>query len=254
MTSILTRIQYKDLYERMQQSALRTCLGEVEFLSERDTDGQPHVSHTYNRLLDQANGDIIVFCHDDIVFLEDGWDARLAEFFATYPYDIGGVVGVDKYEGGRLVAAGHPHCFGKFVNRSGDELRVNLYGPKAEGKKLKAVDGMFIATRGKHRERFDEELDGLFFYDLDYCLRGSVGLIDILLGHWKPADRFGKYPKDMKPEDSYTPYFYAKHGLKEVEPGDTRALCASQEDYANVGHDKLWSMFRNKYLVGAQAG
>ena len=251
MISLITRVQYPDLHKRMMESAMNTALGEIEFLHERDADGLPKIAQTYNHLRDLAKGDIIVYLHDDVVFMEEGWDARLTEFFASYPYDIGGVVGVDKYEGGQLVAAGHPHCFGKFVNRAGDELRVNLYGPKSEGKELKAVDGMFIATRGKHRERFDEKLDGLFFYDLDYCLRGSVGLIDILLGHWKPADRFGKYPKDMKPEDSYKPYFYAKHGLKEVEPGDTRALCASQEDFANVGHDKLWKLFQEKYLVTA---
>lgn len=248
MISLLTRIQYKDLYERMQQSALRTCLGEVEFLSEQDTEGQPRVALTYNRLLDQAKGDIIVFCHDDVVFVEDGWDARLTEFFSTYTYDIGGVVGVDKYNGGLLVKEGHPHCFGKFINRKGNELKVNLYGPRAEGKKLKAVDGMFIAIRKGYKEKFDEKLDGLFFYDIDYCLRGSVGLIDLMIAHYKPADRYGIYPANMATIEAYEPYFYAKHGLTPGKTGDTRSLSASQQDYADLGHDKLWKMFEDKYL------
>lgn len=252
MISIITRVQYRDLYQRLMASAFNTAVTGIEFFSEVDESGRPEITKTYNRLGKMANGEILVFCHDDIEFLETGWDARLLEFFAESDYDIAGVVGADKYDGGYLVAAGHPHCFGKFVNRSGSDLKINIYSRKSHGKKLLAVDGMFMAVRSDYfkREKFDEKLDGLFFYDIDYCLRGKTGLIDMTLAHYKPADRWGKYPKNMVPMESFEPYFYTKHNLCGVaSPGDTRALCASQEDYANIGHDELFRLFEEKYLA-----
>lgn len=253
MLSLITRVQYPDLYRRMINSALGRSSGEsIEFINAPNPEGLPVITPTYNRLAERARGDILIFLHDDIEFIEDGWDARIVEFFANTDFDIAGVVGVDKYDGGLMVSAGHPHCFGKFTNRSGDEMKVNLYGPRCENKRLVAVDGMFIAVRADRfrSHKFDEKLDGLFFYDLDYCLGEKVGLLDILIAHYKPADLFGKYPEAMKTMESYEPYFYSKHGLNPTGfVGDTRSLCATQEDYSLYGHDKLWSMFREKYLA-----
>lgn len=229
--------------------------GALEFLNEPDQDGQPRISETYNRLGSKALGEILLFCHDDIEFIEDGWDAKIIEFFAETDFDVAGVVGVDKYEGGLLVQSGHPHCFGKFVNRAGDDLRVNIYGPRVS-KKMAAVDGMFMAVRRSYFDahKFDENLNGLFFYDIDYCLGANVGIVDLMVAHYKPADRFGKYPKDMRPMSDFEPYFYAKHGISPVSRiGDTRALCASQEDYVREGHEALWGLFADKYLLAKEA-
>jgi len=250
--SLITRVQYPDLYERMVKSAFgKSCGLDIEFISAPNPEGQPKIAPTYNRLAERAKGEYLIFLHDDIEFVEDGWDSRIVEFFAANPYDIGGVIGVDKYDGGLLTNAGHPHCFGKFVNRAGDEMKVNIYGRHYPGKQIVAADGMFLAVRADHfeREKFDEALDGLFFYDIDYCLRGKTGLLDVLVAHYKPKDRYGVYPPDMKTIEEYEPYFYAKWGIsKAPEAGDTRSLCATISDYQEQGHDALWRMFEEKYL------
>ena len=252
MISVITRVQYPDLHDRMWRSAVKNAASDsVEFLTDGNASGQPNITASYNKLGAKAAGDILVFCHDDIEFIEPGWDARLEEFFAQ-DFDIGGVIGVDRYEGDLLVSLGHPHCFGKFINRAGDEMRVNIYGPHAPNKQLVAVDGMFMAVRASHfaGHKFDETLDGLFFYDIDYCLRGRVGLLDLMVAHWKPKDRFGVYPVDMNSMSHYEPYFYGKHKINPSRRiGDTRALCATQKDYQEQGHDALWALFERKYLV-----
>jgi len=249
MLSLITRVQYQDLYHRMIASALGMCAGEqIEFVSAPNPEGQPVIAPTYNRLAERAKGEVLVFLHDDIEFVEEGWDSRLVEFFAE-GWDIAGVVGVDKYEGGLLVSAGRPHCFGKFVNRSGNELKVNLYGPKTN-RPLVAVDGMFMACTADFFKghKFDPALDGLFFYDIDWCLGKNVGLVDTLLAHHKPPERYGKYPEGMRQMEDYEPYFYGKHGINPSgKTGDTRAVCASREDYERYGHDALYQLFEDKY-------
>ena len=254
MISLITRIQYKDHYERLVRSVGKTAISEIEFLSEHDKDGLPHIAATYNRLGKSAKGDILVFCHDDIEFIESCWDARLIEFFAEHDYDVAGVIGVDKYAGGLLVTLGNPHCFGKFINRAGDEMRVNIYNRRQNGTKMAAIDGMFMAVRADHfkSEKFDEQFDELYFYDIDYCLRAKTGLIDIMLAHHKMKDKWGKYPPNMRPIEDYEPAFYSKHGLRSAPPiGETRCACASQEDYAEVGHDEIFKLFEEKYLNAA---
>ena len=258
MISLITRVQNTGLNARMVCSALGTSLGGVglEFVSAPNPEGLPIIAPTYNRLAERAKGDILLFVHDDIEFVEEGWDARLVETFADGNFDVLGVVGVDKYDGGQLVSAGHPHTFGKFMNRSGNELKVNIYGPRVGSRAMAAADGMFMAVRAEHfkRVKFDEKLDGLFFYDIDYCLRSSTGLVDILVAHYKPPELYGKYPKGMKPMEAYEPYFYAKHDLKgKVKAGDTRALSVSREDYERHGHDALFKLFQEKYKTHANA-
>ena len=253
MLTLITRVQHKHLYERMKASALKHSAGiPMEFISEPNPENLPIITPSYNRMGAKAAGDIMLFLHDDVEFVEDGWDARLVEAFAYTSFNVLGVIGVDRYNGGLLVNEGHPHTFGKFMNRAGSELRVNIYGPRADSKPMTAVDGMFMAVRCDQfkREKFDEKLDGLFFYDIDYCLRSNVGLIDILIAHYKTPELYGTYPAEMKPMESYEPYFYSKHGLTGPGPaGDTRAQCVSRDDYERHGHDKMFALFKEKYYA-----
>ena len=125
MISLITRVQHKHLYDRMVASALGRSAGvPIEFISAPNPEGQPKIAPTYNRLAERAKGDILLFLHDDVEFVEDGWDSRLVESFASSRFDILGVVGVDKYEGDLMVAAGPPHRFCKFMN-------IDLEKPKS---------------------------------------------------------------------------------------------------------------------------
>ena len=94
----------------------------------------------------------------------------------------------------------------------------------------------------------------MFFYDIDYCLGAKVGIADILVAHYKTPELYGKYPDGMKSMESYERYFYTKHGMAACgEAGDTRALCATREDYDRYGHEALFKMFSDKYNTPACA-
>lgn len=244
---IITRIRDDELYERMVNSAKLEAFFPVSFLSEKDRDGLPHLASTYNRLGSLSDADILVFCHDDAVFMDPGWDVELADEFSETGADILGVVGTDKYIGGNIFLSGHPHCFGKYATLRPDGRNwVQIASPRQKNKRLQVVDGFFLAVRGDHfkKEGFDESFDELWFYSEDLCLRSKVCLSDILMGHWKPPRLYGKYPPAMKSQEAYSDRFYKKWEiLPPKDPGDMRCAETPLEDFVRFGQDFIFEKF-----------
>lgn len=255
MISVVTRVQHPVLYQRMKMSASNHAWSEIDFLSEIDTVGLPKISETYNRLGSESKADVIVFAHDDAVFMTPGWDELLLQEFKNNDVEVLGVVGTDKYEGGRLFSAGWPHAKGKYVCHVDGRPYVKVYSKREDFVQVKAVDPFFMAVRGDHFERvkFSPELDELWFYDLDFCLRSRVGVIDLLMGHHKPPHLVGVYPPGMKPIEAYWKDFHEKHGLSNVAPSDDRCALATMEDFLKLGQDVIVSQFENKYMRGSDA-
>ena len=254
MLAIITRIRYPALYERMKESAINNSSLPLEFLSEVDEIGQPEVAKTYNRMGARAKSDYLVFVHDDVVFLEQGWDSKLIEVFEGTDADIVGVVGTDKYTGGTLFRSGFPHTKGKYVtlDDKGEKI-VKVSSPALNGPVV-AVDHFFMAVRSKFFDanKFDEQFDGLFFSDIDYCLRSKrVYLADILLGHYKPLELRGKYPEGMKSLHDFSDKFHAKHYLEASgEYGDQRVASADMNTYLSLGQDEIFKRFEGKIICG----
>ena len=256
---IITRIQDDELYARMKKSAEEEAFGPVSFSSEKDKDGLPHLADTYNRLGGRSDVDFIVFCHDDAVFMEPGWNEKLIDEFKETGADILGVVGTDKYIGGNIFLSGNPNCFGKYATlRQDGKNYVQIASPSRKNKRLQVVDGLFLAVRGDHFKsvKFDESFDELWFYAEDFCLRSNVFLSDILMGHWKPPRLYGKYPDALKPQSDYAERFYTRYGIAPPEEGAWRpkTKCAETpiEDFRRFGQDFIFEKFaQSKGLVHA---
>lgn len=257
MISLLTRIQHPDLYARMKESAQRTAHGSVEFLSEQDQVGLPMLAATYNRLGVQARGDILAFAHDDVVFMQDGWDTALRLAFAESGAAVLGAVGTASYEGGRLFASGWPHGRGKYVTRHDGQMVVKVYSAQHGTEKAEAVDAFFMAVPADHfhGHKFDETFDELWFYDLDYCLSAKkVAVADILLGHHKPEGLYGRYPEAMKDISAYWHVFHAKHGLRTPEKqGDQRCAVVPLDRFASEHQAEYVAEFNARYMEGVSA-
>ena len=243
MIDVICRVRYHELFERMVKSAKQTALGQIGFLAEYDKVDIPNLAQTYNCLGLESRADILVFCHDDVVYLTPGWDAEVRKALGNY--DIVGVVGATKYGGGGLFNLGHPYIVGKYLCHIAGKPFVKILSPHSSGPVV-AVDGFWMAVRRKHfeREKFDPQFDQLYFYDIDYCYRGRCGIVDILLGHYKPADLVGKYPIGMKNMQDYTDKLYKKHNIEVVrDPGDDTCLKVSLETFARDGQAKVFEQF-----------
>ena len=250
--SVLTRVRHKELYERMKQSAEENAFSGVDFAVESDN-GQPRLAESYNRMVAACPSDIVVFAHDDAVFLTPGWDERLRDLLSSPDINVVGVVGAKNYKGGTAFWGGYPDCVGKYVTQKEGLSRVKLFSGHTGIVPVSVVDSFFFAARRQdvYARMFDQSFDGLFFYDLDLMLRlGKVIVADILMGHYKPANLYGSYPVDMRPMSDYWDYFHMKHSLK---PGkfakEQRCASVSLQDYALLGPSALYAKFESEFMV-----
>jgi GT2 family glycosyltransferase len=125
----------------------------------------------YNRGLAQSAGDIVIFSHDDVLILDDGFAAKISKRLADY--DILGFTGASLLVDAGWVAAGQPFVHGAVAHAARKRLTVNVYGvdnwPVAGG--IQAIDGLLMIARRQIAiaTGFDAEtFDGFHLYDLDF--------------------------------------------------------------------------------------
>lgn len=231
---IICRIRYPELFNRMRESARATALGDISFSTTFD-DGGPKLAQSYNLLGILARANIILFVHDDVIFLSEGWDKKIED--AMRPgFNVVGAVGSKKYCGGMIFDSGRVYSAGKVVGNIDGRRVVKLMENRSEIEPVAVVDGMFMAIDRRHfiDTGFDEQFDGLFYYDLDFCLRSNCAVADILIAHEKPDHLRGVYPPDMRPMEAYTAIFNKKHGFgPDLQIGDQRCDTMEYADYAN---------------------
>jgi hypothetical protein len=132
----------------------------------------------YARGFAQSGGEIVVFSHDDILFVVPDFAARLAS--AIENSDMVGVAGTTRISGPALLWAGHPNLHGTITHEADDKTGydfdvLSLHGPRVTG--AQGLDGVFIAGRRGWVERvgFDaERFTGFHFYDVDFSYRAHL--------------------------------------------------------------------------------
>ncbi len=131
------------------------------------------LAEAYNRGIDRARGDVLIFSHDDIEFLQPGdWFTTLMGHLETA--DIVGVAGTRRLSGAAWAASGPPFNAGQVVEVDGKlaKYRVVTFsvpGRHVEG--IRALDGLFMAVRRGvcDQVRFDARtFDGFHCYDVDF--------------------------------------------------------------------------------------
>lgn len=164
-----------------------------------DNAANQSLAYCYNQLFKQAKADLICCIHDDICFIERGWDNTLVKCFEANA-DIG-ILGI---AGGAYKSRVFSPAWFNYRN---DGHRINIIQPNEQGvlvswvenpyKKMLSevvvVDGVFMCCRKTVWEqyKFDESvLQGFHFYDMDFCLGvRSIGYKnyvshEILLEHY----------------------------------------------------------------------
>lgn len=252
MIDILTRVRHQDLYAVMKESARQTAAGQVRFIYESD-DGQPRLAESYNRMVKHVKSDIVVLCHDDAIFLQDGWDQALLDVFADKSVNVAGVVGSVDYRGGEMFRGGSATFRGAYVANVDEGVMVKLFSGHESTTPVDLVDSFFFAARRDVLDAtpFDEQFDGLFFYDMDFMLRaGGVHVAPILMAHYKPDHLRGVYPKDLKPMGDYWDKFHAKHGYTDIpQIGNPAVAAIPMATLRELGRKAAYKRFADKFLV-----
>jgi glycosyltransferase involved in cell wall biosynthesis len=179
----------------------------------------------YNRGVKKSQGDILIFCHDDIEIISPSFSSLVRKHLQTF--DVIGCAGTTKLKDSKWMSSGDPHIHGVIAYPvagawPSDLFHVSMWGgiELTQIKGIQALDGVFIAANRRVVEsvRFDEEtFDGFHGYDTDFSyrafLRGFELAVckDILIAHKSTvgdfegiyktyAGRFWEKYKDHLPE------------------------------------------------------
>lgn len=176
-------------------SSLNCTIGVPYELIKIDNPNKYSLSKAYNIGGQKAQFDILVFVHEDVIFVSDNWGRILNKLFdETHKLGIVGVAG-------SLKKSSLPTGWGtgtaefdriNLIQATSNQEKIHSTRKATESsEQIKVLDGVFIATTRKiWREfKFDESVPGYHVYDIDFSLRVTqhfIGLItyEILLKHF----------------------------------------------------------------------
>lgn len=190
----------------------KTCgLKNIEIL-EYINNGEYSLTEIYNKGLTASQHDIVVFCHDDIIFTKPKWGRKLISHFNNTNYGILGVAGTTEI----------PTSGIWWQDNEGEHLKkvVGIVTHSSEGKTWVSkysgnytddiietlnLDGLFfVAHKQRIKVNFNENIKGFHFYDLDFTFNNhlndvKVGVVfNIKITHKSPGPTSEEWDKNRK--------------------------------------------------------
>ncbi len=165
-----------NLHER---NIARTIGCGFEYIRIDNTDNQYGICEAYNLGARRASGEVTVFVHEDVFFMEPGWGHTLLHKFKT---DAAlGLVGV---AGAQYLCRNHPFwptsgrpfIRGRVIHQidSADKFYMTIYHREMTDTEVVAVDGLFLGIRTGLLDHilFDAHtFDHFHMYDMDICMQ-----------------------------------------------------------------------------------
>ena len=135
-------------------------------------DGEMSLTQAYNKGLKETTNNIVVFCHDDIIFDTKNWGRKLDSIFKKNPeYGIIGIAGTTDLIDGQWWKL--KESMNGIVSHKHEGRKWTNYYSKDQGNDITdmvVLDGLFFAIdKNKIKHTFDEDFDGFHFYDLSFC-------------------------------------------------------------------------------------
>jgi hypothetical protein len=132
----------------------------------------------YQKALDEAKNDIIVFCHDDILLETKQIAKKITKLFTENPdYGIIGVAGTKYLADNGIWWQDPKQMYGRVKHTHEGKSWLSSYSADL-GKELTEtviVDGLFFAVdRKRIKKGFNQEVGGFHFYDVDFCFRNHL--------------------------------------------------------------------------------
>ncbi|MCP3178429.1 glycosyltransferase [Desulfuromonas sp. KJ2020] len=185
--SVITCSIDDEKFARLQSSLFKAFKEPVELIR---IDDARSLCEGYNRGLLEARGEAVVFCHDDIEFLNENLGERLRQDLEMS--DLVGVAGTTRLVEGSWIAAGQPHIHGQVAHLVKDRpgvISLCMYGNGRDPEHVtdvQALDGLFFAVKRPVLEqiRFDEAtFDGFHLYDLDFTYAAYLKGFHLMIDH-----------------------------------------------------------------------
>ena len=153
---------------------------DIEILSYENPDGKS-LTKIYNEALKVSKNDIIIFCHDDIIFNTKKWGKRILKHFEDSSYGVLGLAGTRKLPESGSWWEDINQPLSNMVGIVNHSQNGNTWESKYSEPVLTNVipvvilDGLFFAVdRNRIKKQFDEGVNGFHFYDIDFTFSNHL--------------------------------------------------------------------------------
>jgi glycosyltransferase involved in cell wall biosynthesis len=162
----------------------------------------------YNRFLDEAKYDIVVYLHDDLELMTKNWGTKLIKHYKRNPeYGILGVAGSKNMPETGKWWEQQRKMYGQVYHTHEGRTWLSAYS-KHLGNQLEdvvIVDGVFFSVHKQRiKESFGEDFEGFHFYDIDFCFRNylegvKIGVhFDIKINHYSIGETNDEWEKNRE--------------------------------------------------------
>lgn len=163
------------------QKHIKDTIGVKDFeILEYVNNGEYSLTELYNRGLKESKNNIIVFCHDDLIYEEDSkWGRKVIKHFENSNYGILGKAGTTSLtESGRWWDEPHLMVGSVYHTQLNPETNKRItwesrYSGLFHNKIIPVVlvDGLFICVdKSRIKYNFDENIKGFHLYDIDFSI------------------------------------------------------------------------------------
>jgi len=140
--------------------------------------GEFGLTELYNRALKETTNNIVVFCHDDIIFDTKTWGSKLLRVMKKNPeFGIVGIAGSREVPVSGQWWENPSHMYGQVYHKHEGKRWLSKYSDKKIGfiDNTVIVDGLFfMVDKEKIKCEFDEKVEGFHFYEIDFCFRNYL--------------------------------------------------------------------------------
>jgi GT2 family glycosyltransferase len=174
-------VSTKKIDEKYKQHLYETCgLKDVEILFYENPNGIS-LTEIYNKGLSDSKNEIVVFCHDDLIFNSQKWGKKLLNIFNNSEYGIIGVAGSTYMPTSGKWWEDQSKMVGIVKHSKDGKTWVSKYSSKFDTIiDTCNLDGLFFSC-DKHRikNKFDENIKGFHFYDVDFTFGNYISGVKI---------------------------------------------------------------------------
>lgn len=177
-----TRKKEEKFVRHLQQSC---GLKNLEILVYQN-DNKKSLSEVYNQGITKASNDIVVFTHDDVIFENKNWGAKILLHFqhSVVNFGILGVAGTTHLPKSGVWWQDKSKKIGIIKHQQHGKTWTSKYSGNFKDRIIPVVcvDGVFMAVNRKKLQEnfnFNETFKGFHFYDVDFCLNNHLAGVKI---------------------------------------------------------------------------
>jgi len=262
MISIIICSRKPYISDQLQHNIVETIGCDYELVIIDNSNNRFSIFSAYNEGIRRSKGDILCFCHDDILFHSTSWGISIEELFKDDSIGEIGVIGTHFLPAAPMYWWSSPFISQYSINNDNGKASINDTRNYFKGHiaDVVAVDGVcfFIPTALFSSVRFDDKTyNGFHAYDMDISMQvlslgKRVCVTDVLtVEHFWSEDSFKNQKYIAKLDDNLN-LFYQKwknmlpimRGLNEPEIVIDRLnnLCIQAYDATKVRKSKAYRL------------